>query len=259
MSRQKLRIAVPVVAVAALVAGVASGLTAVQNHDVGGRQSAAYTVSASLRAPGVAGAFSGSLSTSGSRGTLNWKLALKPAQTAGSVQIRAAAGKGGLLSTLCGPCPRSAHGTRTITGGNLAMLIAGKTGVYVRLIRGTLRGPITAHSKSGGGGTLVITPTPALVAQGKAVSGQKGCQGCHSIDGSKEAGPTWKGLAGSRVHQTDGTTITATDSYLVRVIEDPTTLKVVGYDPSLMASYIPPGSISHSQAIAIVAYIKTLK
>ena len=61
------------------------------------------------------------------------------------------------------------------------------------------------------------------------------------------------------VRLTDGTTITATDTYLVRVIQDPTTLKVVGYDPSLMASYIPPGSISRSQAIALTAYIKTLK
>ena len=87
----------------------------------------------------------------------------------------------------------------------------------------------------------------------------KGCTGCHTLDGTKSTGPTWKGLAGSKVHQTDGTTITATDSYLVNVIEDPTILKVVGYDPSLMASYVPPGSISHSQAIALAAYIKTIK
>ena len=49
------------------------------------------------------------------------------------------------------------------------------------------------------------------------------------------------------------------DYFSVNVIEDPTILKVVGYDPSLMASYIPPGSITHSQAIAISAYIKTIK
>ncbi len=105
----------------------------------------------------------------------------------------------------------------------------------------------------------MIPTTPALVAKGKSLANAKGCQGCHSIDGTKEAGPTWKGLAGSKVHQTDGTTITATDSYIVSVIEDPTKLKVVGYDPSLMASYIPPGSISHADAVAITAYIKTLK
>ena len=138
-------------------------------------------------------------------------------------------------------------------------MLAGKTGLSVRTSRGTLRGTIKAKAKSGGGGTLVITPTPALVAQGKALTASKGCAGCHSIDGTKQAGPTWKGLAGSKVHQTDGTTITATDTYLVRVIQDPTTLKVAGYDPSLMASYIPPGSISRSQAIALTAYIKTLK
>ena len=260
MSRRKLRIAVPAVAAAALVGGAASGLTANLGHQAPAARQAAYTVSAALKGAGGFGSFSGTLTTSGSRGTLAWHITFKPETTSSAAQIRSSGGAGAVLTTLCVRCPVGAHGTRTISGGNLSLVLAGKAGVSVRTSRGLLRGAIKAHAKSGGGGgTLVITPTPALVAQGKALTASKGCAGCHSIDGTKEAGPTWKGLAGSKVHLTNGSTITATDSYLVGVIEDPTTLKVVGYDPSLMASYIPPGTISQSQAIAIVAYIKTIK
>ena len=252
MFRQRLRVAAPVVAVAALVGGVASGLAASQAHQARGAEKAAYHVSAALKGTGASGLFSGSLTN----GKLAWKLTLKPSGTASSAQIRSGAtASGGLLVSLCAPC--SASGTKTVPGSALAKVVAGKAGLLVKTAHGTLRGAVKATAKSGG--TLTIVVTPALVASGKALAEKQSCTGCHSIDGSKGTGPTWKGLAGSRVHQTDGTTITATDSYLVNVIEDPTTLKVVGYDPSLMASYIPPGTISHSQAIALAAYIKSVK
>jgi cytochrome c2 len=257
MHRQRLRVAALVVAVAALVGGVASGLAASQTHHARVTAQKAYHVSASLKGTGASGLFSGNLNTTGTKGTLSWKFTLKPSGAASSAQIRAGAtAAGALLVKLCAPCAASAHGSKSVAGSALAKLVAGKAGLVVKTSRSTLRGAVKVAAKSSG---LTIVPTPALVAQGKAIADKQSCTGCHTLDGTKSTGPTWKGLAGSKVHQTDGTTITATDSYLVNVIEDPTTLKVVGYDPSLMASYIPPGSISHSQAIALVAYIKTIK
>src|SRR5579883_1602045 len=44
-----------------------------------------------------------------------------------------------------------------------------------------------------------VPVTPALVAQGKTLYAADGCSACHSLDGSRGAGPTWKGLAGSQV------------------------------------------------------------
>lgn len=105
----------------------------------------------------------------------------------------------------------------------------------------------------------IVTPTPALVAKGKALAAAHGCQGCHTITGAKLTGPTWKGLAGSKVHLTSGKTVVATDSYLIGVITDPTTLMVEGYDATVMSEMISPGSISTAEAKALVAYIKTLK
>jgi cytochrome c1 len=86
---------------------------------------------------------------------------------------------------------------------------------------------LKASSPTGDGGTVAVTP--AAVAAGKALSAHFGCQGCHTIDGTTSTGPTWKGLAGSTVVQTDGTTVITTDAYLIRVITDPSTLKVKGY------------------------------
>lgn len=106
---------------------------------------------------------------------------------------------------------------------------------------------------------VTVVVTPALVAKGKAIVKAKGCGGCHTITGAKSTGPTWKGLAGSKVHLTTGKTIVATDAYLIGVITDPTTLQVEGYDASIMTEMIPPGSVSTAQAKEIVAYIKTLK
>jgi len=57
----------------------------------------------------------------------------------------------------------------------------------------------------------------------------------------------------------DGTTITATDSYLIGVITDPSTLNVEGYDSGVMSEVIAPGQVSDTQARDIVAYIKSLK
>ena len=119
--------------------------------------------------------------------------------------------------------------------------------------------PSSAAAKPKKPAPFVVKVTPALVAKGKAIVKAKGCGGCHTITGAKSTGPTWKGLAGSKVHLTSGKTIVATDSYLIGVITDPTTLQVQGYDASIMTEMIPPGSVSKAQAEAIVAYIETLK
>ena len=65
-----------------------------------------------------------------------------------------------------------------------------------------------------------------------------------TIDGTSSTGPTWKGLAGSKVKLTGGGTLIATDSYLVGVITDPSTLKVAGYDAGLMAEVIRRGTLA---------------
>jgi cytochrome c oxidase subunit II len=95
-------------------------------------------------------------------------------------------------------------------------------------------------------------------ARGQQLVEQKGCLACHSTDGSRSQGPTWKGAAGSQVKLTDGATVTADAAYLRRSILDPDAQTVAGFPAALMAARIPPGTVTEEEASAIVAYIETL-
>jgi cytochrome c oxidase subunit 2 len=86
-----------------------------------------------------------------------------------------------------------------------------------------------------------------------------GCQGRHAVDGSKGVGPTFKGVAGSKVQLSDGSTVTADDAYLTESIRDPDKQIVKGFPKGLMAATIKPGSLSEADAADLVAYIKSLK
>lgn len=225
-----------------------------------------YTVSAKLvgRAGSAGhGTLSGRLtSASTTSGSLKWKLVFSGVGvpvTAAQVRLRST---GRVLVRICGPCITGSHKTLALKAAPLQAIVANKASIVLTTklhptgaLAGTLKS--TAVTSGGGGGTVIVTP--ALVAAGKAAAAKYSCEGCHTTNGQKSTGPTWKGLAGSRVHQTDGTTVTATDAYLIGIITDPSTAKVAGYDSGVMSEVISPGEVSDSQARAIVAYIKTLK
>ena len=96
-------------------------------------------------------------------------------------------------------------------------------------------------------------------AHGMALYTSLGCIGCHTLDGSKSAGPTFKGLAGSQVKLTSGQTVTADDAYLLESIMDPDKQVVEGFGPGVMSAVIKPGQVSQTDAASLVAFIKTVK
>ncbi len=94
---------------------------------------------------------------------------------------------------------------------------------------------------------------------GFALMKAKGCNACHSTDGSRIVGPSYLGLFGSQ--QTvirDGKEITlkADEEYIVRSIIDPNYEIVKGYPKGLMQSY--KGSLTESDMKLIIEYFKTL-
>ena len=99
-------------------------------------------------------------------------------------------------------------------------------------------------------------PGIAVAPGGAGQYAALGCQGCHSIDGSKSSGPTFKGLAGSKVQLTNGQTVTADDAYLLDSILDPDKQIVKGYQPGVMSSVIKPHTIPQDQAKELVDFIK---
>jgi cytochrome c oxidase subunit II len=90
---------------------------------------------------------------------------------------------------------------------------------------------------------------------GKALVAQNGCGGCHSIDGSRLVGPTWRGLFESQVKLTNGKTVTADEAYIIECITSPSAQVVDGFPAGVM----PKFNLTDSQIKDIASYIETLK
>jgi cytochrome c oxidase subunit 2 len=95
-----------------------------------------------------------------------------------------------------------------------------------------------------------------LAATGQKLAAEYGCLRCHTIDGTPHLGPSWKGLYGSRIPLSDGTTVIANDAYLTESMMDPTAKLHAGYPP-LMPTFL--GRVSGPEAAAIVEYIRSLR
>ncbi|MCU0376689.1 MAG: cytochrome c oxidase subunit II [Bacteroidales bacterium] len=86
-----------------------------------------------------------------------------------------------------------------------------------------------------------------------------GCLACHSLDGAKLVGPSFRGFYGSQRIVTSGNTqktITADDEYLISSIYNPDEQIVEGYSRGLMQSY--RGLLNESDISIIAEYLKTL-
>jgi cytochrome c oxidase subunit 2 len=105
----------------------------------------------------------------------------------------------------------------------------------------------------GDGGTAEPVTLSKAGRTGQQVAKDKGCASCHTTDGSRSTGPTWKDLAGSKVKLADGRTVAASDAYLARSITDSKAQVVAGF-PAIMPSY----DLSGAEVDALVAYLRDL-
>lgn len=80
-----------------------------------------------------------------------------------------------------------------------------------------------------------------------------GCAGCHSVDGSKVTGPSWKDLYGSTQKFTDGTTAVINEEFLHGFLPAPTARVPEGFQPVM-----PPFPLPNEQIDDIAAYMKTI-
>ncbi len=95
-----------------------------------------------------------------------------------------------------------------------------------------------------------------LAELGKTVYKSKNCNTCHSVDGARLVGPSWKGLFGSQRQFSDGSRGGVDESYINESILNPAAKVVVGYQ-AIMPSY--SGVLSEREIAGIIEYIKTLK
>ena len=103
---------------------------------------------------------------------------------------------------------------------------------------------------------VVESPT----ANGKRIMKNIGCFACHTVDGNKLVGPSFKGIYGSKVTvETGGTEheITVDDAYIKKSIYEPNADVVKGFNKGLMQPYV--GQLSEGDIAQITEYLKTLK
>jgi len=111
-------------------------------------------------------------------------------------------------------------------------------------------GQIIAFLKVGG----AAAPKP----DGAKLAKEKGCLACHSLDGSKGVGPTFKGLYNSRVTvRQDGKVLTviADDAYLRESIRSPAAKVAEGFQP-IMPTF---SDLKDNEVEALVEFIEGVR
>ena len=97
-------------------------------------------------------------------------------------------------------------------------------------------------------------------ATGKKIMQNIGCFACHTIDGTKLVGPSFKGIWGEEQTVVTGKEtrkVIVDEEYIKSSIYDPNADVVEGYMKGLMVSY--QGQLSEDDIANIIEYLKTVK
>lgn len=89
---------------------------------------------------------------------------------------------------------------------------------------------------------------------GPSVAAANACSSCHTVDGGKSAGPTWKGLFGAK-RTVNGQEITVDEAYLKEAIVNPGSVIAEGFQNGMP----PYTQLDKEQLDGLIEYIKTLK
>lgn len=95
-----------------------------------------------------------------------------------------------------------------------------------------------------------------LAELGELTYNQSGCATCHSIDGTRKVGPTFKGLFGRQESLQGGAAVQVDENYLRESILEPQAKIVAGFPPA-MPTY--KGQLSDRRIAGLVEYIKSLE
>ncbi|RMG69144.1 MAG: cytochrome c oxidase subunit II [Calditrichaeota bacterium] len=91
----------------------------------------------------------------------------------------------------------------------------------------------------------------------RIVQGKGACTACHSLDGSRLVGPSFKGLFGRKeTVLVDGKEqeVVVDEAYVIESIKNPSAKVVKGYQPLM-----PPQQLTDQEIRDVIAYLKTLK
>ncbi len=106
------------------------------------------------------------------------------------------------------------------------------------------------EASSGSGEGMTLEEFGAKLYKSKA------CVTCHTLDGNKLVGPSFKGKFGTMEHLTDGQQVLIDENYMRESILLPKAKIVSGFEP-VMPTY--QGILKDRQIDALIAYLKTIK
>ncbi len=91
---------------------------------------------------------------------------------------------------------------------------------------------------------------------GKLLYQQQGCATCHSLDGTRLVGPTFKGIFGKTEAMADGSQVTVDENYIRESILEPQSKIVQGYAPAMPTFQ---GKLKDRELTALVEFIKSIQ
>jgi len=95
------------------------------------------------------------------------------------------------------------------------------------------------------------------VERGRKWAEQYGCATCHSTDGSKLVGPSWKGIFGSEESLSDGSSVSVDENYIRESILTPGANIVLGFSNIMPANF--GQQLTDQQIMDLIEYIKSIK
>lgn len=82
------------------------------------------------------------------------------------------------------------------------------------------------------------------------------CASCHTIDGSKNTGPSWLNAYGAMHEMTNGEKVLVNEEYIIESIMDPSKRIVKGYENQNMTSF--RGLLSPAQVDGIIQFMRSI-
>jgi len=99
------------------------------------------------------------------------------------------------------------------------------------------------------------TDSIPLAELGEKLYKNKGCISCHSLDGSRGTGPSWKGIWGEQAKFRDGSSALVDDNYVRESVLTPAAKIVEGFTNQMQSFQ---GQLTDRELRALITFLKTL-
>lgn len=116
-----------------------------------------------------------------------------------------------------------------------------------------IRRDIQKQDYEGGEAAVAVNATSASAETGALLYKAKGCNACHSVDGTKLVGPSFKGIW-DRMESCSTGDVKVDEAYVRESMLQPMAKVVNGYPPAM-----PPQTLTDIEIESLTLYIKSLK